>query len=212
VVLDIRNSVHKGAEVKKAELTIDYTEVSPDADVKPEQLAWAAPKGARDVGASPVAVITGGADDESGHGAAAAALEGKPAPDFKLKRVDGKDVSLADLKGSVVILDFWATWCGPCRASLPELDKIYADHKADGLRAYAVNLREEKDTVQKFVDQTKLGIPVLFDGEGQTADKYGVTGIPQTVVIGKDGSVKKVVVGSGTHDIVRKAVEEALKK
>ena len=167
---------------------------------------------ARDVGASPIAVITGGADDESGHGAAAAAMEGKPAPDFKLKAADGKDVSLADLKGSVVILDFWATWCGPCRASLPELDKIYADHKADGLRAYAVNLREEKDTVQKFVDQTKLGIPVLFDGEGQTADKYGVTGIPQTVVIGKDGNVKKVVVGSGTHDLVRKAVEEALKK
>jgi peroxiredoxin len=163
------------------------------------------------VGASPIAVITGGADDESGHGAAAAAMEGKPAPDFKLKAADGKDVSLADLKGSVVILDFWATWCGPCRASLPELDKIYTGLKGKGLKAYAVNLREEKDTVEKFVDQTKLGIPVLYDTEGQTADKYGVTGIPQTVVIGKDGNVKKVVVGSGTHDIVRKAVEDALK-
>jgi peroxiredoxin len=212
VVLDVHNSVPKGAEVKKAELTIDYTDASPDAEVKAEQLAWAAPKGARDVGASPLASITGGGGGDGGaEEAAVAALVGKPAPDFTLKGMDGKDVSLSDLKGHVVILDFWATWCGPCRASLPHLDKIYADHKADGVKAFAVDQREDKATVQKFVEQTKLGMPVLFDEEGQVGDKYGVSGIPQTVVIGKDGNVKKATIGSGQDEVIRKAVEEALK-
>ena len=164
----------------------------------------APPPGAKDMA---TARAGGGGEEEN----PAAALEGKAAPDFKLAGADGKHVSLADLKGSVVILDFWATWCGPCRESLPHLNDIYNDKKDAGLKAYAVNLREGKEKVDKFAEQSKLTIPVLFDTDGKVAEKFNVEGIPQTVVIGKDGKVKKVVVGSGTHEKVRQAVEEAMK-
>jgi peroxiredoxin len=206
-VMDMKTALDpKGqAEVKKSLVTIDYTEIATDTEAKPEQFAWAPPEGAKDV------KNAADGDEDDGGGSPAAAIEGQPAPNFTLKDADDKEISLSDLKGKVVLLDFWATWCGPCRASLPELDKIYADHKADAFAPYAVNLREDKDEVQKFVTKTGLKIPVLFDTKGEVAKQYKVTGIPQTVVIGKDGVVKKVVVGSGTHEAVRKAIEEALK-
>ena len=166
VVLDIRNSVPKGAEVKKAELTIDYTEVSPDAEVKPEQLAWAAPK-ARGTSA-PARWRYHRRRGDAGMAAAVAALVGKPAPDFKLKGMDGKNVSLAELKGTSSSSTSGPLGAAPVAPRCPELDKIYADHKADGL-GHTPSTRRGEGIVQKFVDQTKLGIPVLLDGEGQTA-------------------------------------------
>jgi len=194
------------ADVKKAEITIDYTEVEPGAQLQAERFAWTPPKGAKEVTTSTAVALGGGGDDFP-----ALALEGKAAPDFKLPGMDGDEVSLADLKGSVVLIDFWATWCGPCRASLPQLDGIYKAKKGAGLKAFAIDLKEEKDVVEKFVKETKLTIPVLLDSEGSVAEKYQVNGIPQTVVIGKDGKVKKVVRGSGNDEAIRKAVEEAMK-
>jgi peroxiredoxin len=109
--------------------------------------------------------------------------------------MEAKKVTLSDMKGSVVILDFWATWCGPCVASLPHLNKIYNEFEKDGLKVYALNQREDKQKVAAFIKDKTLTIPVLLDKEGAVAKQYLVTGIPQTVVIGKDGVVKKVIVG-----------------
>jgi peroxiredoxin len=195
--------VAKGnVNVQSGLLTVDYTTIAADADLKSEQFAWAPPEGARDAAA----------EAPQGAAADATALEGKDAPDFKLSGLDDKAVSLADVKGSVTILDFWATWCGPCRASLPHLADLYAKMKGDGLKVYAVNCSEDKPTVQAFVEQTKLAVPVLLDTDGAVSQKFDANAIPETVLIGKDGRVRKVFIGfsSDTEDQIAAAVKAAL--
>ena len=144
----------------------------------------------------------------------AKSLEGQPAPVFTLATIQGKDVSLAKEKGNVVVLDFWATWCPPCRESLPHLQAIHADKElADkGLKVFAVNLKEDKDTAKNYVQQNNLTFPVPLDKVGGVATKYKVRGIPTTVVIGRDGKIAKVFVGfgQGSEERMRQAIKEAL--
>jgi peroxiredoxin len=192
-------------QVNKAMLVFDYMTVATPAKVDDKQFAWTPPKGARELSAPVPAALAEGASS---------ALIGKPAPDFQLVGLDGKPVKLSEQKGSVVIVDFWATWCGPCVASLPHLNKVYEDHKAAGLKVFAVSVDEDQSRVKPFVEEKKLTIHVLFeDDKHETSHNYGVTGIPQTVVIGKDGVVKQVFVGfgPGSEEAVAKTVEEAMK-
>jgi peroxiredoxin len=196
-------------DVKQALLTVDYTTTKPDAAVKEDQFAWAPPQTARDFAEVAQAQAAGAGDDSP-----ASQLEGKAAPDFKLKGMDDKEVALKDLKGKVVVIDIWATWCPPCRASLPHLDKLYASVKDKGVAVYAMNLKEEKEEVADFVKNTGLKVPVLFDSDGAVATAYRATGIPQTVIIGKDGKIAKVFVGFGGEETAKEmkdAVEKAMK-
>ncbi len=141
-------------------------------------------------------------------------LEGKPAPDFSCKTLDGKDFQLSALKGDVVMIDYWATWCPPCRASLPHVNDISkdADYKSKGLKVFAVNSKEETAKVQKFVDDNKFTFTVPLDVAGEFGKKYLVQGIPTTVIVGRDGSIKKVFIGygPGMEEPVKKAIESAL--
>ena len=191
-------------DVKKAVITIDYKGTTADADAKPEQFAWAPPPTAKDA----KEMAEGGDDDE-----ASKALTGKPAPDFKLKGLDDKEVALKDLKGNVVVLDFWATWCGPCVGSLPHIDKIASDMKEKGVRVFAVNQAEDKELVQGFMKSKNLTVPVLLDSDSKVGQSYKANAIPETVVIGKDGIVRKVFVGAGpdTETKLREAIDEAVK-
>lgn len=194
------------ADIKRAVMTVDYTQVKPDDAAKEALFAWAPPPGAKDADAAAAARPL--------EDAKASDLEGKDAPAFKLQGLDSKPVALADLKGKVVVIDFWATWCPPCRASLPHLNKLYDAQKEKGVQVFALDEQEDKGDVETFVKDTKLTVPVLLDSEGKVGAQYGVTGIPQTVVIGKDGKVKKVFIGfgEGSPEMLQKAVDDALKE
>lgn len=207
VVLDMKRTIEAAGrpDVHHAMLTFDYTKVSPAAPAAAtgDLFAWTAPEGAKDAATS--------SDPEEG---AAMALVGKEAPDFKLSGMDGKPVTMQSMRGSVVVLDFWATWCGPCQMSLPMLNKLYKSLKDSGLKAYAIDLQESKELVQPVAGKLIPDVPVLFDDKGDAAQAYLVEPIPQTVVVGKDGKVRKVFIGIGPdHETkMREAVEAALKE
>ena len=141
-------------------------------------------------------------------------LVGKDAPQFSLQTTDDKTVNLADEKGNVVLIDFWATWCPPCRKSLPGLQKISedADLKAKGLKVYAVNSGEEKDVAKSYCEQNKLTFTVPLDADNSVGKQYLVRGIPTTVVIGRDQKIKQVFIGfgPGSEEKIHEAVVSAL--
>jgi thiol-disulfide isomerase/thioredoxin len=199
----------RGAQtIKKALITIDYTTTVPNAPAKPDAYAWVAPPGAKDAEEMADESIggPGGTGEVADH-----ILKDKPAPDFKLAGLDDKQVALKDLKGSVVVLDFWATWCGPCVASLPKLDALAKETAAKGVKIFAVNQGEDKELVQGFMKSKKLTVPVLLDDDSKVGNKYKAQAIPETVLSGQDGVVRAVFVGSGSEEGIRKAVEDALR-
>jgi peroxiredoxin/outer membrane lipoprotein-sorting protein len=210
---DLRPSMAKRGrpDLKLATLTVDYTSTKTDAPAAETAFAWSVPEGAKDLVAARAEArsrIASILDDNPAN-----ALVGKPAPDFSLEDLNGKMVKLSDVKGSVVVLDFFATWCGPCVVSLPHTDQLYQDLGQSGLKVFAVDQNEPKDKVAKFTADKKLSMPVLLDADGKVGRQYMVTGIPQLVVIGKDGQVKKVEVGyNPAHgEELRRFISEQLK-
>jgi len=126
------------------------------------------------------------------------ALLGKQAPAFETTTSEGAPLKLADLAGKVVMLDFWATWCGPCIAALPKINEVAKKYKDKGVVFYAVNQQEEASIIKEFLASQKLQtVPVAMDLEGKLGQAFGVEGIPQTVIIDKAGKVQVVHVGAG---------------
>ena len=124
-------------------------------------------------------------------------LQGKPAPDFEVSLLDGSTLSLSSHKGkNIVVVDFWATWCGPCVQALPTIIEVTDSFKDKGVVFYAMNLREENEVIKAFLEEKKLAPKVALDVKGDVATKYGVEGIPQTVIIDKEGVARVVHVGA----------------
>jgi peroxiredoxin len=139
-------------------------------------------------------------------------LVGQSAPAFTLENLEGQRISpLEDFKGNVIVLDFWASWCPPCREGLPHLDKLYQEKREQGVAVFAVNVRETDEQAKAFMSQQNLSVPVLLDTKGEVSGQYLVSGIPQTVVIGRDGKVSQVLVGfgAGSAEKLAEAVKAA---
>ncbi len=121
---------------------------------------------------------------------------GNQAPDFQLQDLDGNTVSLSELRGSPVMLNFWASWCGPCRAEMPYIQQIYDEWQDQGLVVLTINLRESQATVRQFMEDLGLTFPALLDTNNAVTDLYNVTAIPTTFFIDGDGVIQAMKVGS----------------
>ena len=131
----------------------------------------------------------------AGSGSAGAQV-GQPAPDCKLQNLDGQSISLSDLRGKPVLLNFWATGCPPCRAEMPHLQEIYEERAGRGLEVLAISIGESASTVKEFLQSQDLSLPVLLDTEGNTARRYNIGGIPTTFFIDSDGIIRQKVIGA----------------
>ena len=122
---------------------------------------------------------------------------GNPAPNFKLPNLEGKTVSLSDLRGKPVMLNFWATWCPPCRAEMPHIQQVYEEWSDNGLVVLAINLGESSSKVKEFVQSYGLSFPVLLDTKRDIAEKYNIRGlIPTTFFIDKNGIIQVKIIGA----------------
>jgi peroxiredoxin len=114
------------------------------------------------------------------------------APDFTLQNRSGTAVSLADLKGQVVMINFWATWCGPCRTEMPQLEALYERYDDLGFTLLGVNVENDKKGAEKWLAETPVSFDVLFDSRNEVSKLYDVVAMPTTVILDKTGKVRFV--------------------
>ena len=140
---------------------------------------------------------------------------GFKAPAFTVRNLKGQRVQLADYKGKVIILNLWATWCGPCRVEMPGMENLYRRYRSQGLEILAVSLdKGSSDKVQTFADEYRLSFPILLDSDGQVERLYDTHTIPTTFVVDKRGMIVAEVDGAKHWESEEtfKAVEYLLKE
>jgi cytochrome c biogenesis protein CcmG/thiol:disulfide interchange protein DsbE len=138
-----------------------------------------------------------------------AANPGAPAPPFVLSTASGDTVALAALRGRVVYVDFWASWCAPCRRSFPWMNAMQARYAGDGLAIVGVNVDKRRADAQRFLRDTPASFTFVYDAEGSTPAAYDVKGMPSSYVIDRAGNV--VAVEEGFHDERRAALEARIR-
>jgi len=142
--------------------------------------------------------------------AAGPVQKGQPAPDFTLTTLDGNEATLSDYAGQVVVVNFWATWCPPCKAEMPDIHDYYQANQDKGLTVLAVNAQEDENTVSRFIESTGFTFPVLLDSQGKVEQQYQVRSFPSTFVIDRDGNVVYIHVGLITPDVLSSVIDPLL--
>lgn len=139
--------------------------------------------------------------------------KGNVPPNFELTTLSGDKVKLTDYKGKIVILNFWASWCGPCKVEMPYMQKYYERHKGTAnVEIIAVNMTSEErggsSGIQKFVDEYGLTFPILLDNDGKVMDMYNIITIPTTYIIDKDGLVNQKIMGPMNEEMIKELVKK----
>ena len=136
------------------------------------------------------------------------------APDFTLRTMDGRNLRLQEQRGQVVLVNFWATWCGPCRQEMPHLNRLYDKYRASGFVLLGVNVDEDSKAAAAVASKLGVKFPVLYDPNKVVGKLYGLDKMPSTVLIDRDGKVKYLHLGyvSGYEDTYEKQIRELLKE
>jgi cytochrome c biogenesis protein CcmG, thiol:disulfide interchange protein DsbE len=145
--------------------------------------------------------------------AVALTSRGEQAPDFTLTTLDGsQEISLSELAGKVVYIDFWASWCGPCRKALPEVQALWNEYKGENFQMLGVNLDRKVEAGLKYVQSKNVSFPSVYDEGGSVSTSYGVRSIPSMIIIGPDGKVAFSEVGFNPQRVpdIKKVIEGLL--
>jgi thiol-disulfide isomerase/thioredoxin len=136
-------------------------------------------------------------------------LAGKPAPELAVTDIERKSVALSAFKGKTVLLDFWTTWCPPCRADAPALDKLYRKYREQDLMIVGISVSEERAIVEKFLKEHPHSFPVALTSENEMPRAYQIGVFPTYIVINRDGTVASAVEGDQGFGELRKLLKKA---
>ena len=139
---------------------------------------------------------------------------GSKAPDFTLRSNTGKNLKLSEYRGQVIMLNFWATWCAPCRQEMPQLNRLYEQYRKGGFVMLGVNIDDKSKAAGDLAQQLKLAFPVLFDADKQVSRRYDVDAMPSTLLIDRDGNVQYIHRGyrAGVEKEYDEKIRELLRK
>jgi peroxiredoxin len=143
------------------------------------------------------------------------ALElGQPAPDFTLKSMAGTNLKLTEQRGKIIVINFWASWCGPCRKEMPVLQKFYDKYQDLGVSVWGVNVEQENQAGRDFLADLNLSFPILFDASNTISAMYQVEAMPTTVIVDRDGLVRYAFKGykSGYEKKYAKAIKKLIRE
>lgn len=114
----------------------------------------------------------------------------KPAPDFTLKSMSGENVKLSELRGNVVMINFWASWCGPCRQEMPLLDEFYKKYSKLGFVLLGVNVEEDSSKAANYLKEVPVSFPILYDNTNEVSKMYDIDAMPSTVLVDRNGNMR----------------------
>lgn len=137
-----------------------------------------------------------------------------PAPDFTLKSNQNENIRLKDLRGQVVMLNFWASWCGPCRQEMPLLDELYTRYRPAGFTLLGVNVDADITAAEKLLQDIPVSFPVVYDTQSKVSETYGVDAMPTTIFIDRDGKLRYLHRGykAGDENEYRKIIKELIRE
>ncbi len=146
--------------------------------------------------------------------AANAATLDKAAPDFTLKSLQGKNLKLSEMAGNVVLLNFWASWCGPCRQEMPLLNDLHNKYEPLGFTVIGVNVEQETELARSFIANSPVDFPILLDSSNKVSQLYDVIAMPTTVLIDRDGKMRYLHKGyqAGDEKIYQKMVKKLIRE
>ncbi len=138
----------------------------------------------------------------------------KPAPDFTLKSLEGPNIKLSELRGDVVLINFWASWCGPCRQEMPLLEELNTKYAPMGFTMLGVNVEQDSTAAKSMLAELGISFPILFDDQNSVSESYDVIAMPTTIVVDRDGNVQYVHHGykPGDEDKYQDAIRSAIRQ